>query len=1011
MNMKHKAWIGVTAAFALAITGLTPTQAASTPVTWGNGECDFSAVGQGHGSATDPYLLTSALDIQEMQECTNRSKAISNATVNNDGTVTFDTNSTAGTFGVGTVVTIQGTDGNSLDAENARITASTDTSVTVKTSAAVGTTTGTGTSEPYRTYYKVANDIDLGAASSTSWNNNSSVSITAATRNSDGSITFTGANDFANGDNIYIDGMGDNTFNIGWTSVISATATEFVTNTSYGMNDGPASSAGGKAHRGGWQPSDLYKAEIDGAGHSIAGLGIYRNSDVMGLWGRLADSTIKNLTVSGAIVKTDGTWFNNGGRKTGVIAGEMSNVILSGVSVTNSTLVSGGQNAGLFAGYVDGASLSNVSVSGSVSFGASMANAGETPWDGYIGGIAGQFYNSTVTNASSSVTVKAVVEGQDSSGNATAVAPNKVYYQWAGGLFGRVNEFEARNLTATGNVTGRSYVGGAIGEANWDGQIANSSATGNVFAIAPENANGGIEYVGGFAGRMLGESDNVNVSASGNVSVNVPASAQNTWAQRIGGLTGYLNCCGANTNLKATGSVTVNVLSAGTVSKVGGLIGENDCCTIVSNSSSSGDVTVTTATGEITRVGGFVGGWNCCGIDRQNTVSGDVSVTITDPSNNWAREIGGYAGYIDGYGSMSHIAVTGNVTVNNGMKVGGFAGYGGDEVSYHDITVANNVTVASADNSNAGSTNNDWYANVGGFIGFFNTRLTMERIGVKSTVTVTGLNGGTPTNVGGLIGAKYWNNRNPVEVLNSYFIGSVTGGTNVAGLIGSTQKDSTYRMANNLIVATVTANGTNAVSDSVLNGWFIDTSKTNFVDSTVAGTSVNNPLFNAETTANLKAEATYTAKGWTFTGNSPWRIDATTNGGYPYLTVPANDDTRTLGGNSSTTVEKIVEKPVVIVYKTVKAISFAGKSVTLSKAQKKVLDAAAKTIKASTYTSFIVTVSPKSADLSLAGKRATAIQTYLMGALKKLRSSKVVTVTVTPNTRGSAKTVLVRQGK
>lgn len=101
MKSTKRAWIGVVATFALTFSGLTSAQADPIPVTLGNSNCDFSAAEKGHGSLSDPYMISAAIDLQEMADCQSRSKTISNAVVNNDGTVTFTVNDAHGTFGVG----------------------------------------------------------------------------------------------------------------------------------------------------------------------------------------------------------------------------------------------------------------------------------------------------------------------------------------------------------------------------------------------------------------------------------------------------------------------------------------------------------------------------------------------------------------------------------------------------------------------------------------------------------------------------------------------------------------------------------------------------------------------------------------------------------------------------------------------------------------------------------------------------------------------------------------------
>lgn len=1005
MRIKHKSWLGVTTALALTLAGITPTQAATTPVTYGNSNCDFSAVDQGRGSVTDPFIVSAPIDLQEMAECNDRNKAVSGAVVNNDGTATFTVDATHGTLGVGQVVNISGTDGGLFDAKNVRVISATETTVTVKTKAALGDTTAAGQLSAHYSYYKLGANIDLGAVSTEPWNNNGSLSITAATKNNDGTITFTAANTLAGGETLFIDGMGDKAFNVGHVSVISATSTEFVVNTTYQMADGTASAAGGKAHFNGWQPISLVRSEIDGANFTIDGLTIYRNASNQALFGRLDNVVVRNLNFTDAVVNTTSNSSNNAPNYTGVLTGYMNATIANDVSITSSEVVTGGSNSGLLAGYIEYSSVSDINVGGRISAGLVANNAGSGVYWNNFGGVAGRGIYLTMARVTSAVEIDAFAVAQDSSVDATSTPSQEHYFENIGGILGDTYELEGRSLTATGDVTGRSYIGGAFGNGGYDGEIVNSSSSGNVFATSAAGSNREIRYVGGFAGRMQGEGDNIDIVATGNVTVTNPAGNQAS-VYYVGGLAGYANCCGSNTELKSSGTVTINQLGTGEVSDVGGLMGANDCCQIVSFSESTSDVVITSAASSVYQVGGFVGEWNCCATDRQNTVSGDVTVTITDTSANaYAYEIGGYGGYIDGYGIMTNLVTTGNVTVNKGYKVGGFAGFGGNEITYRDITVSGNVTVGFA---SPGSNERD-QANVGGFAGWIEQRIVMERVAVNSNIAVTGLNSAVAKNIGGLIGGSEPSRNTILEILNSYYKGSVSGGTFVAGLIGFAPDNTSYRIERNFVAATVTATEANATVDPVINGYFQDSTKSNFFDSTLAGTADNGALFNGVATASMKSEATYTAKGWSFTGNSPWRLDAAKNGGYPSIVIPANDDNRT-GSGSTTTVEKIVEKKVVIVYKTLSSINFPNKSTTLTSAQKKALTAAAKVIAKSSHTSFVVSATPKAANLFLTTARAAKVQSYLVAELRKLKSKKAVTVSVTPKANGTT-TVRVQQGK
>jgi len=479
----------------MTLGAITPTQAATTPVTFGNFGCDFAAAGQGHGSATDPYIINSGLDLQEIADCTNRSTGISNAVVNNDGTVTFtiDT-SQIGAFGVNQVVKVENTDSNALDAKYVKVVSSTDTTLTVKLKATAGTTSTGGQITAVHTYFKLGSDINLANGGTTGFNNSTPIAITAASA-SNQVVTYTAANSLNVGDPVFIGGMGDSAYNLGTVTVQSATANDFTVSSPIQIADGTATSAGGFAYLGGWSPLDLANADFDGAGHTISGLAIHRDSSHQALFGNVTQSVIENLNMTNATVDT--TIANPGyasNQYYGILAGEVKDgSIVKNVNISSSKLIVGGRNAGLLAGYFQYSTMQNINVSGNLSFGiTSTINPADNWWNfQYMGGVAGYAYKVTGSDITSTATVNATSTSIDSSQNA-GVATKTAYYGYAGGIFGRVNSSDLRNLTSSSAVTGQSYLGGAFGSNSCNGEVVNASSTGNVVANATEGANNGI---------------------------------------------------------------------------------------------------------------------------------------------------------------------------------------------------------------------------------------------------------------------------------------------------------------------------------------------------------------------------------------------------------------------------------------------------------------------------------------------------------------------------------------
>lgn len=994
MRVTKQSLLSVAIAATITFAGLVPAQAAVTADLVGNGNCDFSAAGQGRGSALDPYLINTALDLRELNDCQSRYKGISNGVVNEDGTATFTVESNHGAFGAGQPIYIRYTDGGVFDDDSATVISATDTTITVKTSAPAGSVTNTGQIQAFGTSFKLNADINLGAASTESWNNNSEISITAATRNSDGSITFKGANTLLGGEWIYIDGMGDKRFNQGWVYVNSATADEFVTTSTFSFAEGPATSANGKAHYSGWSPYNLDRVDFDGAGHTISGMKIYRHDSYVGLFGWVSSSTIRNLTISGATVDTTSTYLNDARDHFGILAGYIERSILDNINIQSSNVIAGGGYAGLLAGSLWGTALTNSTFSGTIKASATTAPNDEFGWWDHFGGVAGLSDASTLRNVSVAVPVDASTLSQDSRSDATGTPTISNYFSYVGGIFGRTGDSaRLENVTSSGDVKGARFIGGAIGEMANNGSLNNITTSGNVTSTFASQQMTDIDHVGGFSGRLAGYSDNYKLTATGNVSVTMPVG--NSGAIRyIGGFSGETYCCGTNKALKSTGNVTIEQPSANRVSYIGGLLGRNDR-TPLSGSTSNSSVTIHANNAQVYYVGGVVGFMESGNVQSNNTRTGNLTITFEDTSAGYAWDIGGYAGRSSGYSNYGDIKVTGNLSIANGHRIGGFVGEEQGESQFQDISVTGNLS-----DSYLGTEVWDNAASVGGLIGVDYGRASLDRVSVRGNVTATPIGDSVAYNVGGLIG--YINYSNTLfEVTNSTYRGSVSGTNNVGGFVGYSAPDMNYKFDHDLVVAQVTASATNAKSDTVMINMFRDGTGSSFIDRTVAGKYDNHPLFNAETSANLKLAGTYTARGWSFTGSSPWRISAAVNDGYPYLLSP----------NSDTQVTPPVDTPTGITYTLLSSVNFTKQVVVLSPAQKKTLTALAKTISKSTYTVFVVDAAPSANNFALATKRAVAVQTYLSAELKKLKSKKVIGLSVQVKTTGGTTAIKVNGGK
>ena len=944
-----------------------PARAADSDISVSDGVCDLNTAGFGSGSVTDPFTIATATALAEINDCSsgpNRSKAISDA-VGNGTTVTFAVATAGGAYGVGQAVKISGVTPAGFNNSNARVISSTATSVTVMSSE-VGTYVEGGTIESIHDFYKITANISL-ATGTTEWNDTRSAAITAVS--GDGTtVTYTAANTFAIGDTVVVKGVANNDYNLGTVTIASATASEFTVTNSTNV----AASSGGTASAEGWSFFNVSNIDLDGQNFTISGLTVDNSTDRVGLFGSVTDSNFSNLKFTQASI--DQTDRNRNANFAGVLAGRMQASTTNNIEVSGE-VISGYRYAGLLAGYSEYGNHANITTSGSVSAGRILvtSNVGSRPE--YYGGVLGYTEQESNVAFNSSANVSAFVTSAD--------GINTIYGVSAGGLIGYSEYSQMRDSSASGDVTGGSDIGGAIGSDGCCSDTTDSSASGSVSAFSN---NYYISNVGGFYGYEGCCSGRDNLSASGDVYVeSMPFTGGNITS--VGGLMGYYGCCGSISNSRATGDVTIvqnNETSSRYVHKIGGFIGYWDCCGEISDSYATGDVTITSKNGVVYQVGGFIGYRNDEGTLRRTYATGNVSVTTA--LGNKAYDLGGLVGRDDGYASAIGSYATGDVTANNAYNVGGFTGFlTGDNMSYVDSYATGSV-----------ATSYDGEAYAGGFIGQSSQRMELTRVFASGNVTASPLTpGGTASAVGGLIGGTTGSGQN-IQFTDSYFKGTVTGSTDVGGLIGLQSGDMTYNAMRTYVAATVVATGVGGISDPVSKGSWIAGSQTNFVDSTLAGTGINDPGFIAQTTAEMKTQATFTNAGWTLTGEGfPWRMAAGVNGGYPYLVpvvtsevVPVPPAVVPPAVVPPAVVPPAVVPPAAVApvatFSKIKSVSFTTGDSQLTLTQKRQLTAAAKTIAANGSTRVVVRLHSTPGDTrstSLLGQNAS---TYLAARLNKL---------------------------
>ena len=283
---------------------------------------------------------------------------------------------------------------------------------------------------------------------------------------------------------------------------------DFDTDVSGDANDGDTYWNGGD----GWVAignSPRFTATFEGNGNTIANLFIDRDrTDYLGLFARLDNATVRNLTLTGASVTGDD--------RVGLLAGRSyETTVISGVSVSGD-VTAGDDRAGVLIGETsDDTTIEDSSTSGSVT------------GNGFVGGLVGE-NNGAISRSRSSANVSGdrdaasiylgglvgITYGDITASFATgSVGPlgSGDDVDSAGGLVGEIGHHSTNIIDitasyATGSVTGNDDVGGLIGrdEGQSSGIVA-SYATGAVT---------GSENVGGLIGSVLRVSVRVIASYS-----------------------------------------------------------------------------------------------------------------------------------------------------------------------------------------------------------------------------------------------------------------------------------------------------------------------------------------------------------------------------------------------------------------------------------------------------------------------------------------------------------------
>jgi hypothetical protein len=354
-----------------------------------------------------------------------------------------------------------------------------------------------------------------------------------------------------------------------------------------------------------------------------------------------------------------------------------------------------------------------------------------------------------------------------------------------GGIAGVGNgNITISGCSITGNVTGTENIGGIIGISNVAGtvSITNSSVAGDIK---------GNTSVGGIIGVLNGAATALaltNSSVTGNVQSYVSTDGAGT-----GGLVGTVIKPCTLTGCSVSGTV-LGKKADGTayIPTIGGLIG-------FSYSVSITDCHAEVAVTGLRVVGGFIGRINAGETTITNSsASGDITA-ITGSNTSL---VGGIVGFADGTSvtlEKTHYTggtVRGITSGNNDAFVGGLIGRLGNLIN---CTINNSSAKGFATSLRADETT---YAGiVGGFIG------GREGTGASNTTiqksyatnTVSGA-----TNVGGLIGFIP-NTTN--QITQSYATGTVNGTTNVGGFVGGVSANASLTISESYTVNRVNNTG------------------------------------------------------------------------------------------------------------------------------------------------------------------------------------------------------------
>lgn len=474
------------------------------------------------------------------------------------------------------------------------------------------------------------------------------------------------------------------------------------------------------------------------------------------------------------------------GRNNGTITGNKNVGGMVGINGENSTLtnlVNDSSAAITGEQYVGGIAGTNAGTITAQNQ-SNLINRGSITGQNYVGGVAGE-------NIGTIEYVKNDVNLYVKDDTKTAQ-----YFGGVAGINGRVDATSTtEDETATGTITSATNEGDVVAEnAQYVGGIVGwNTSQGKLVGMG--NSNEGTVIGGSYVGGVIGKND-AAIGSKGSAQVGITNEGTVIATKGgAGGLIGENNAAITNTVMTNRGEVHGNNTNDG--SGTGGLIGTNN---------KGGDITYSSLINEVTgtvtgtnNVGGLIGVNKADITGGRYTVAGeDAGMYINKIYNNGVINVGTY-GDTDNDGDYEFTAGTGS---NIGGLIGDNKG---------SLTAGYNTGAINASGSK----------NVGGIAGsnsgtidqVFNTVMTPDNAvkpdGSKQEASITG-----GTNVGGLVGDNQANG----EITNAYNTSNVVA-TKQDGIVGNLVGTNTgevkfvYGVANNLI-----GSGTDAVNGYVIDG-------------------------------------------------------------------------------------------------------------------------------------------------------------------------------------------------